>query len=247
MRLRFKMISKIFEFLKELFDAMFPLLGSLPKVERVKEVPIVEKKKEIVVEPPKIEELKVIAKPKNINLTECKPYYKQLLAQCLLNHDSLKQIDRDCASIFLYKEKYKEVERLTGVPWYVVGAIHLKEASQNFSKGLHNGQPWNQVTTIVPKGVGPFSSWIEAAIDALKSAKNFHFDDVESCLYFLEKFNGFGYMLHKPILSPYLWCGTTLYVKGGYGTDGVYDPNYVIKNTGGVPIVLRFNEFKRLA
>ena len=109
-----------------------------------------------------------------------------------------------------------------------------------------NGQRWDQITTIVPKGIGPFKSWVESSIDALKSAKNFKFDDVESCLYFAEKHNGFGYLLHKPILSPYLWCGTNLYVKGGYVTDGVYDPNYVIKNTGCVPIILRFSEFIKL-
>ena len=239
-------MKSFFEFLKNLFAALFPPTG--PLIDTTKEQKV-EPKKDAVIDLSKDEtkELKKIKVPANINLIELKPYYKQLLEQCLLNHDSLNQISKDCASVFLYKEKYKSVEKYTGVPWYVVGAIHLKEASQNFAKNLHNGQPWNQITTTVPKGVVPFQSWEAAAIDALKSAKGFHFDDIETCLYFCERHNGFGYMLHKPILSPYLWCGTNLYSKGGYVTDGVYDSNYVIKNTGCVPIILRFNEFRHIA
>ena len=38
----------------------------------------------------------------------------------------------------------------------------------SFKGCLHNGNPWNQVTTDVPKGLGPWKSFEEAAIDALK-------------------------------------------------------------------------------
>src|SRR3954468_4720639 len=65
------------------------------------------------------------------------------------------------------KQRYQPVALKTGVPWFVIAVIHEREASQNWSKSLAQGDPWNKKSVHVPKGRGPFKSWEEAAIDAL--------------------------------------------------------------------------------
>src|SRR6185295_1371808 len=67
----------------------------------------------------------------------------------------------------LAKEHYHAVSKVTGVPWYVIAVIHMRESSQNWTASLAQGDPWNRVSTHVPAGRGPFRSWEEAAIDAL--------------------------------------------------------------------------------
>ena len=65
------------------------------------------------------------------------------------------------------KPRYQTVEASTGVPWFVIAAIHERESSQNWFASLAQGDPWNGVSVHVPAGRGPFKSWEEAAIDAL--------------------------------------------------------------------------------
>ena len=50
-------------------------------------------------------------------------------------------------------------------------------------------------------------------------------------LHFAHGYNGFGYV-RRGIASPYLFAGSSAYKKGGFPTDGKYDPEYVIKNPG---------------
>src|SRR5262245_6834708 len=64
--------------------------------------------------------------------------------------------------------RYKEAEQATNVPWFVIGALHMRESDANFSTSLGNGEPLNRVTRLVPRGRGPFSSWQQGAIDALR-------------------------------------------------------------------------------
>ena len=96
------------------------------------------------------------------------------------------------------------------------------------------------VTTIVPKGKGPFATWEASAIDVMKMKRRL-IDEVtetdgtmwskQGMLWFAEKYNGMGYR-SKHINSPYLWAGTTAYAKGGFPRDGHYDPEHVVKNIG---------------
>src|SRR5688572_12086151 len=65
------------------------------------------------------------------------------------------------------KARYQAVAAKAGVPWFVIAVIHQRESSQNFARSLAQGDPWDRVSTHVPKGRGPFNSWEEAAIDAL--------------------------------------------------------------------------------
>lgn len=66
------------------------------------------------------------------------------------------------------KDRYRSVEDKTGVPWWMIAGIHEREASQSWNKQLAQGDPLNQVSTNVPRGMGPFNTWEEGAIAALK-------------------------------------------------------------------------------
>lgn len=133
------------------------------------------------------------------------------------------------------KSRYQTVEAKTGVPWFVIAVIHQRESSQLWSASLAQGDPWNRVSTHVPKGRGPFRSWEEAAIDALVNcapyaARNKDWS-VGGTLLLLEQYNGLGYAA-KGVPSPYLWAGTDQYVAGKYVRDGVYDTTAVDKQLG---------------
>ena len=139
------------------------------------------------------------------------------------------------------KPRYKAVEAKTGVPWFVIAAIHMRESSQSWLGSLAQGDPWNRVSTHVPRGRGPFNSWEEAAIDALTkchpyAARNKDWS-VGGTLALLEGYNGLGYASRgRP--SPYIWAGTNQYTAGKYVADGVYDPNHVDKQPGCAGMIL---------
>jgi len=155
------------------------------------------------------------------------------------------QIDAQAAKIEANRARYEAVSMKTGVPWDVIGVIHYRESSGSFAGVLHNGQKiigTGKKTTIVPKGRGPFSTWEEAAIDALfncapYAAKNKDWS-IAGTLDLLERYNGLGYR-NKGVPSPYLWAGTDQYVKGKYIADGKYDPEHVDKQLGVAPILMK--------
>lgn len=121
-------------------------------------------------------------------------------------------------------EFYDPVEKATGVPWYVIGAIDCREESFDHRGYLGNGDPLSQVTKHVPRGRGPFANWYQGAIDA------FHVDgmghlppgghwDVVTALIKCEGYNGLGYA-SKGLPSPYVWGGTNIQQAGKYVGDG---------------------------
>ena len=133
------------------------------------------------------------------------------------------------------KERYKRVAQGLGCPLVMVPLIHSRENGPDvgvFKSYLGNGQPLNKVTTIVPKGRGPFSSWEAGAIDALKLSSIDKVTEwsLERMLFELERFNGFGY--RGRINTPYLWSHTNHYKSGLYVRDGVYSSSTVSKNPG---------------
>jgi lysozyme family protein len=152
------------------------------------------------------------------------------------------EADKQASRIMGFSGRYKAVEKLTGVPWYVIAVKHLREASCDFRGVLHNGEKiigTGRRTKLVPAGHGPFSTWEEAAVDALRLKGLHKITDwsIERVLYECERFNGWGYYWKKRI-SPYVWSGTNLYSSGKYVKDGVYDGGHVDTQLG-VAIVLK--------
>lgn len=143
--------------------------------------------------------------------------------------------------LFAAKERYVAVEKLTGVPWFFIAVTHQRESSQNWSRSLAQGDPWNEVSTHVPAGRGPFKSWEEAAVDALVNcapyASRLKDWSIGGLLTNLERYNGVGYA-NKGIPSPYIWSGTDQYLKGKYVRDGVFDPDEVDKQIGCAGLIM---------
>jgi lysozyme family protein len=147
-----------------------------------------------------------------------------------------------------HKARYQEISRgVWGKPdyWGVVAVAHWRESSGHFSTYLGNGQLLGQVTTIEPKGRGPFfdhdtdpplrDAFYRGALDALIDVQ--HADrwvrtygsSPGSLLTFLESLNGYGYADgpsgHPPMASPYIWGGTSEQQIGKYPRDHFFDPN----------------------
>lgn len=134
--------------------------------------------------------------------------------------------DRFAEKIFANEARYRAVQTATNVPWFFIAALHMRESSCNFDGVLHNGEKiigTGRLTTLHPPGVGPFATWEESAIHALKS-KNLHRVQewsIERMLYSAEEYNGWGYA--GKVNSPYVWAGTNHEQTGKYIRDHVWD------------------------
>ncbi|WP_439365418.1 peptidoglycan-binding protein [Bradyrhizobium sp. DASA03005] len=136
------------------------------------------------------------------------------------------------------KATYQQIERLTGVPWYFTALCHYRESNFDFDTYLGNGETLHRPTTIVPKGRGPFATFVDGAVDAFRIENFIGARDwgIARMLFRLEAFNGFGYH-SKGVNSPYLYGGSTLYGPpearaGKFVRDHVFDPGHVDAQLG---------------
>lgn len=178
-----------------------------------------------------------------------KKQYANLWHTIEIKPDWRSKLDAAANKIILNRDKYERVQAETGVPWFVVGVIHMRESNCNFSTHLHNGDSLKARTYRVPKGrpangKPPFD-WYFSAADALKM-KGLHQLpgwDIETVLYQLERYNGFGYrQYHKATLSPYLWQGTGHYCDadsacGKYVADGRFSSTEADKQCGAAAVL----------
>lgn len=123
------------------------------------------------------------------------------------------------------KARYLEVERATGVPWFIVAVIHEREASGNWNAQLGQGDPLNEVSKHEPKGRGPFigpKAWYNGAVDALTDCPPYaaQWKDwtAGGALTLTERYNGLAYASHG-VPSPYVWSGTDQYKIGKITVD----------------------------
>jgi lysozyme family protein len=169
---------------------------------------------------------------------ELRDEYVDLFNSMKVDSDIVKLVTR---SIKMHKNRYTTIEDLTKVPWYIIATIHALEASLDFKNNLHNGQRWDQITTMVPKGVGPFNSWEEAAVDAMENLKEklgFEAWYIPEICFAFEDHNGWGYRkYHSSVKSPYLWAGSNHYTSGKYVADGKWDANAISKQIGAMCII----------
>jgi lysozyme family protein len=133
------------------------------------------------------------------------------------------------------KSRYQAVAAKTGLPWAAIAVIHERECSQDWTGSLAQGDPWNKVSVHVPAGRGPFDSWEDAALDALRNCAPYAAGNkdwsIGGTLTVLEEYNGLGYA-SRGVPSPYVWSGTDQYRSGKYVRDGVYDSNAVDSQLG---------------
>lgn len=177
--------------------------------------------------------------------------YSTRFEKCMIQKAHANEVNRAAKLILSksYRDRYAAVESDTGVPWYVIGALHYREASLNFLGHLHNGDFLRAKTVQVPRGRpagkwppspwDPNEAWRLSAVDALKLER---FDrvkawTVEQMLYKFESYNGWGYRSHPGFSSPYLWNYTQYYTGGGYPCDHCWSDSYISKQAGLVSII----------
>jgi lysozyme family protein len=187
--------------------------------------------------------------------TEMKNDYENKFATCAVRPARRFEIEHVVTAILKGSDRYKTVSEATGVPWFVVGAIHQRECDGRWTCHLYNGDPLTGRTVHAPPGRplhaparGHFPyTWEEAAIDALRhdGFDVWHDWSVGGTLYKLEAYNGFGYRNHG-IPTAYLWAASQHYTRGkfvevreGDGYKPVFRPDLVDQQLGSAVVLRR--------
>ena len=181
------------------------------------------------------------------SFAEFKDAYENDWAGLEIRANRLQEARNQANRLLHGKATYQQIESKTGVPWWFVGLCHYRESNFNFDTYLGNGQSLARVTTIVPKGRGPFTgpdAFTNGALDALRLEGFIGAYDwgVARTLYRLEGFNGYGYH-GKGVNSPYLYGGSNIYgppeARGGkYVADHVFNPG-VVDSQLGTAVILK--------
>lgn len=175
--------------------------------------------------------------------------YARLWISMEVRGSKATDINATADKIVSKKVRYQAVELATKTPWYVVGLIHAMEGGCNFGTHLHNGDSLSRRTVQVPagrpkSGEPPFQ-WQDSAIDAIRydGLDKVQTWSIERICYELEKYNGWGHVLHHAdVNTPYLWSGTNQYARGKYVADGKWSSTAVSGQSGAMPILKRIME-----
>lgn len=165
--------------------------------------------------------------PRRPTFEKAAPGYGNMWREAGIQGDRKSVTTRVANSILAEKKHfYLDVQKQTGVPWFWIACVHHRENGGKWSGVLHNGEAiigTGRKTSLVPKGRGPFRTWRESAVDALKLKKLHAIDawPIERCLYEFERYNGWGYL--GRINSPYVWAATSKQQRGKYVKDHVFD------------------------
>jgi lysozyme family protein len=186
----------------------------------------------------------------NLDATLTKEYVR-LWRACVVRPQRRDEVNALVKRIAAHKDRYTKIGRPKGVPWHVVGVIHMLEAGGDFTKHFHNGDPLTARTVHVPKGrpkAGrPPFTFEESASDALvfdglSRVRNW---SLPGTLFALERFNGFGYRKASiNINSPYLWSFSNEYTKGKFTSDGQFSPTAVSQQCGAAVLLKRMVALK---
>ena len=147
--------------------------------------------------------------------------------KCEITPSRKAEVEKIAQAIFSFKNVYQAVESATEVPWWFVGIVHSLEADLNFNDSLAQGDPWNKRSRHVPKGRGPFKSFLAAAIDALVNcapyAARWKDWSIGGALTLFEEYNGLGYDTVHHEASPYVFGATNQEQRGKYDSDSHWD------------------------
>lgn len=163
-----------------------------------------------------------------------KPWYRRMFKFCVLDPGTEGLVERVSDKLLASKTRYEATaDVLWNDPglWWILAGIHYKEASGSFLGCLANGEKiigTGRKTTIVPVGRGPYETWEESAIDAMRGENLGKVTDFEigNVLFAVERYNGTGYIkgAGREDTSPYLWACTNINDgKGKFVRDFVYD------------------------
>jgi len=176
-----------------------------------------------------------------VSFEALKDSYDRSWANLKIRPARADEVGKEANRLLKGKNTYQQIETKTGVPWWFVGLCHYRESHFNFKTYLGNGQALDQITTIVPKGRGPFTgdnAFVDGAVDALRLESFAAATDwsIARALFRLEGFNGFGYR-SRGVNSPYLYGGSNIYGPpearaGKFVRDHVFDPNFVDTQLG---------------
>jgi lysozyme family protein len=174
---------------------------------------------------------------------DMKDHYTNLCKAAKIDDTRKAEIKGIATRINNNKDRYMEVQQKTNVPWFVIGALHYREANLNFLGHLHNGDNLLMLTVDVPAdrptqrpwppaGESLRQIWTDSAVDAMKEIPKFSGAwSMQRTCWVMEMYNGFGCFWHD-INTPYLWNYTNNYTKGGYSSDNHFEPDYVSKQAG---------------
>lgn len=173
------------------------------------------------------------------------PSYVDLLAHMVVTREREARLTAERLVGDVRAGCYGDVPTRTGIPVAWIAASFEREASSNFHLSPAQGDPWNAVSRHVPKGLGPYADWPQAARAA------YHIDRLDAvgpgnwtgarCCYAGESFNGFGYRAHG-VHTPYNFAGTNVYTAGKFVADGRFDPRYIDRQLGIIPMMILMAE-----
>jgi lysozyme family protein len=152
--------------------------------------------------------------------------YRNLWKSAVLTPGDAAKAKAAADKIIAGEARYRTVQAATGVPWFLIGALHMREAACSFKGCLQNGDEiigTGELTRHEPKGEGPFATWEDSAIQAMKDKglQRVQSWPPERMLYSAEVYNGLGYVSHGEN-SPYVWASTNHEQRGKYVADGQY-------------------------
>lgn len=186
-----------------------------------------------------------------VNMESTRSGYAQNFDRAAILTDKAKGANKHANTIRINKGTYQDIQRRTaaagqtkGVPWFVVGVLHMRESNYDFDTHLHNGNSLNARTVDEPAGRpatgSPPFTFIDSAVDALtmKGLHKVKRYSVERTCYQVEGYNGFGVMLyHANHLTGYLWAWTQLYTGGKYGSDNHWTESLWDKQPGCIAVL----------
>lgn len=143
--------------------------------------------------------------------------------------------------------QYLELENKRKIPAVMTALIHSMECNNHPLGTLHNGERiigTKAKTKLVPKGRGPFKTWMAGALDAVDTQKMWKVPEwsVGYMLKQCERFNGLGYITGagKNELSPYIWsCSSINDGLGKYQSDGRFNSNAPANGQVGVATAMK--------
>ncbi|MDR3495357.1 MAG: hypothetical protein P4L82_12220 [Ancalomicrobiaceae bacterium] len=186
----------------------------------------------------------------DLSFAALQPEYDRLFATMVVRPSAKGEVDAMARAVLGAKARCQVGERLTGAHWVRIALQQMREAGTDdkgrirFDRHPHNGDTLAKRTTHDPagrpgKGSPPFT-WEESWVDAADEAKLIGIGDwsVARLAWTCERTNGWGYR-ERGIGNPYLWAGTLHYVRGKYVKDHEFDPDFVDRQIGVMPVIAR--------